>query len=96
MINDYAQYWLQFDLLAQAIAHALPDLNGYIGVDLMVEEGDSPTLTVLEINPRLTTSYVGLQQATGLNISAELLKLMQSSAPYTLPKITRNKVEITL
>jgi len=96
VVNDFAQYWTQFDELAQAIAHALPDLNGYIGIDLMVEEGDSPKLTVLEINPRLTTSYVGLYQATGLNIAAELLTLMQSNGPYKLPEIVRDKVEITL
>ncbi|MDZ4099021.1 MAG: ATP-grasp domain-containing protein, partial [Methylophilaceae bacterium] len=96
VINDFAQYWVQFDELAKAIAHVLPDLNGYVGIDLMVEEGDSPKLKVLEINPRLTTSYVGLHQATGLNIAAELLTLMQSNAPYKLAEITRNKVEITL
>lgn len=96
VINDFSQYWVQFDELAQAIADALPDLSAYVGVDLMVEEGDSPKLTVLEINPRLTTSFVGLHQATGLNIAAELLMLMQSDAPYKLPEIARNKVEITL
>ena len=96
VINDFSQYWVQFDELAQAIAHALPDLSAYVGVDLMVEEGDSPKLTVLEINPRLTTSFVGLHQATGLNIAATLLMLMQSDAPYKLPEIARNKVEITL
>lgn len=96
VLNDFSQYWKQFEALAQKIAHALPDLNGYVGVDLMVGEGDSPELTVLEINPRLTTSYVGLHEATGLNVASELLKLMQDNGPYTLPKIAKNKVEITL
>lgn len=95
-VNDFSQYWIKFEVLAQQIARALPDLNGYVGVDLMVEEGDSPNLTVLEINPRLTTSYVGLHEATGLNIASELLKLTKDNEPYRLPKIAKNKVEITL
>src|SRR5690606_25860362 len=61
-INGFAHYWALFDEMASAIAYALPDLNGYVGVDLMVGEGDFSKLTVLEINPRLTTSYVGLHQ----------------------------------
>jgi tyramine---L-glutamate ligase len=96
LINDFSQYWALFEALAQKIARASPDLNGYIGVDLMVGEGDFPELAVLEINPRLTTSYVGLHEATGLNIASELLKLVQVNSPYTLPKIAKNKIEITL
>lgn len=96
LVNDFSQYWALFEVLAQKIACALPDLNGYVGVDLMVEEGDYPKLTVVEINPRLTTSYAALPQATGLNIASELLKLMQDYGPYTLPKIAKNKIEITL
>lgn len=49
-----APHWQQ---LATAIARTLPGLWGYVGVDLI----DSPSgPCVLEINPRLTTSYAGL------------------------------------
>ena len=43
--------------LASRIVAAVPGLRGYVGVDVMWQ-GDS--LTVLEINPRLTSSYAGL------------------------------------
>lgn len=55
--------------LAQRIAAVMPGLRGYVGVDLIATE-DGPI--VLEINPRLTTSYCGLRQALNLN-PAELV-----------------------
>ena len=43
--------------LASRIAAAVPGLRGYVGVDVMWWE---ESLTVLEINPRLTLTYTGL------------------------------------
>ena len=50
--------------IATQIAAALPTLSGYVGVDF-IATGDGPV--VLEINPRLTTSYAGLRKALGIN-----------------------------
>jgi predicted ATP-grasp superfamily ATP-dependent carboligase len=58
--------------LAARIADALPGLWGYVGIDL-VDTADGPV--VLEINPRLTTSYVGLRDSIGLNPAALVLDL---------------------
>ncbi len=45
--------------LACAILAAIPGLKGYIGIDLLVDPlGQAPPV-VLEVNPRLTTSYLG-------------------------------------
>jgi predicted ATP-grasp superfamily ATP-dependent carboligase len=42
----------------------LPQPLGYLGVDLILgEDGNGAVDCVVEINPRLTTSYVGLQAA---------------------------------
>jgi predicted ATP-grasp superfamily ATP-dependent carboligase len=60
--------------LAQRIAAALPELWGYIGVDLIDGE-DGPI--VLEINPRLTTSYAGLGRSIGVNPAALVLALRE-------------------
>ena len=43
--------------LASRIVAAVPGLRGYVGVDVMWQE---ESLTVLEINPRLTLAYTGL------------------------------------
>ncbi len=54
----------QFERLAQQIAEAVPELWGYAGIDFIDDE-EGPA--VLEINPRLTTSYAGLNEALGVN-----------------------------
>jgi predicted ATP-grasp superfamily ATP-dependent carboligase len=51
-------------------------LWGYVGVDLVLT-GDGPV--VLEINPRLTTSYCALRPALGLNTAALVLDLLKGA-----------------
>ncbi|MGR8998407.1 MAG: ATP-grasp domain-containing protein [Gammaproteobacteria bacterium] len=56
------------------IAHVFPELWGYVGIDLI----ETPEqLLVLEINPRLTTSFAGIYAATGINVAATVLQLLQ-------------------
>jgi predicted ATP-grasp superfamily ATP-dependent carboligase len=57
--------------VARRIAAAVPGLWGYVGVDLVLTEAGEPV--VLEINPRLTTSYCGLRRALGINAAARVL-----------------------
>ena len=52
--------------LACSAVSLIPGLNGYIGVDLVLTE-DSARL--IEINPRLTTSYIALRQVTSVNLA---------------------------
>lgn len=65
----------RWQALASGVAKALPELWGYAGVDLIQGE-DGPV--ILEINPRLTTSYAGIRQATAVNPAAEVLDLLKS------------------
>lgn len=58
--------------LACRAAGAISGLTGYYGVDLVLgDEGD----WVIEVNPRLTTSYVGLRELARNNLMAVLLGL---------------------
>jgi predicted ATP-grasp superfamily ATP-dependent carboligase len=60
--------------LVDNIAHALPELWGYVGIDLI----ETPEhIFVLEINPRLTTSFVGINAALGINVAENVLQLLQ-------------------
>jgi predicted ATP-grasp superfamily ATP-dependent carboligase len=59
--------------IAAAVAAAIPGLWGYVGVDL-VDTAEGPV--VLEVNPRLTTSYAGLRQALGENPTALVMELL--------------------
>jgi len=62
----------RYAALADAIARALPGLWGYCGVDF-IETDTGPM--VLEVNPRLTTSYAGLRRAIGMNPAQLVLEL---------------------
>ncbi len=62
--------------LARRAAAAVPGLKGWFGVDLVLgDEGD----WVIEVNPRLTTSYVGLRALCRNNLMAVLLGLDNST-----------------
>lgn len=65
--------------LVDAIAQAIPGLWGYIGIDFIDTVEQGPLL--LEINPRLTTSYVGIRPATGINVAEQLLRLHCGEQP---------------
>jgi probable H4MPT-linked C1 transfer pathway protein len=55
------------------IACAMPGLWGYVGIDLI----ETATQTwVLEINPRLTTSFAGIYEALGINVVEAVLQLL--------------------
>lgn len=57
--------------LARQIARALPGLGGYVGVDLVWHPVHGPV--VIELNPRLTSAWPGLQQALGRPLAAQCL-----------------------
>ena len=75
----------EFERIANGVAKALPGLFGYAGIDVIVTE-QGPV--VLEVNPRLTTSYVGLGEALGCNVVALVLDL---AAGKPLPKLRPQK-----
>ena len=60
--------------LAAAALAAVPPARGFVGLDLIL--GHQPSQDcVIEINPRLTTSYVGLRKMSTGNVAARLLGL---------------------
>ncbi len=72
-------------LKAEAMAAAVhacslfSGLRGYVGVDLILTE-DKPV--IIEINPRITTSYIGLSQAANANMAALILSAcLEDSLP---------------
>ncbi len=60
--------------LSQTALQAMPLTKGYVGVDLIL--GSDPHGTedyVIEINPRLTTSYIGLRHVADKNLVEAML-----------------------
>ena len=84
---------IALDELASAIAKALPGLSGYVGVDYIeTEQG----IVLIEINPRLTSSYVGLSAALKENVAALCLQtFIQEQLPNEITR-TDKVVEVVI
>jgi tyramine---L-glutamate ligase len=61
-------------LASRALREMPPTVRGFVGLDLLL--GDRPSEDfVIEVNPRLTTSYVGLRRMIHGNLAARLFDL---------------------
>jgi predicted ATP-grasp superfamily ATP-dependent carboligase len=75
---------------------ALPGLRGYVGVDLVLAESE---IVVIEVNPRLTTSYLGVRSAfrgsdgKGANIAALAIAACAGKLPDA--PVIRQSVQFT-
>lgn len=65
----------RFAALAQAVQISIPGLWGCWGIDLVLPYDDDPVL--IEVNPRLTTAFVALHAATGVDLLGALLMLAE-------------------
>jgi predicted ATP-grasp superfamily ATP-dependent carboligase len=66
--------------LGQRAVESVPGLLGYVGVDLILgDAADGSEDVVIEINPRVTTSYIGLRQLTETNLAELWLRLWEGS-----------------
>jgi predicted ATP-grasp superfamily ATP-dependent carboligase len=74
-VNAYPDHDGAWRHLLKRVAQAMPDLWGYAGIDLIMTKAGP---LILEVNPRLTTSYVGIRAATGINPAERVLKLLQT------------------
>lgn len=80
-----------YKIIADNIARAMTDLWGYVGIDL-IETAEKTW--VLEINPRLTTSFTGIYAALGINIAKSVLELLDGDPTLTPTK--NQAITITL
>jgi predicted ATP-grasp superfamily ATP-dependent carboligase len=65
--------------LGRAAVRSVPGVCGYVGVDLVLgRRSDGREDYVIEINPRLTTSYIGLRRLTRNNLAAAMLDVVRS------------------
>ena len=90
IVNGMSEHWEAFEVIASRIAQALPDLAGYVGVDVIV---DGERVIVVEINPRLTTSYSVLAEATGVNPAALIINLLIQGS-FSWPKLKQKVIEV--
>lgn len=68
--------------LGEKVGAAFPGLHGIVGLDYIVTP-QGPV--VVEVNPRLTTSYAGLRRSLGVNPTAFVAELIRDGAIPDLP-----------
>lgn len=86
---NYTDNIEKYQPVLQQVAQAFTDLWGYVGIDLIETERE---ILVLEINPRLTSSFAGIAEALGINVMEQLFYLLQGTAK--LSKVMNKQVKI--
>jgi tyramine---L-glutamate ligase len=85
------------DLVGE-VCRTLPGLSGWVGFDLIVSS-QAPHVRIVEVNPRLTTSYVGYRRLTGANLAARMLgcfEARESSEWDCGPRAVNNAFRVAL
>jgi predicted ATP-grasp superfamily ATP-dependent carboligase len=61
--------------VAEAFRSALGPFRGWLGLDVVVSSSGlkEPCATIIEVNPRLCTSYVGYRKLTSVNLAEQML-----------------------
>lgn len=68
--------------IARRAVAALPAAVGYVGVDILLGQDDrGEDDYVIEVNPRLTTSYVGLRRLCRGNLALAMLQAADGQTP---------------
>ncbi len=71
--------------IAEKVVNCFDGLKGYVGVDFVLAKD---RVYVVEVNPRLTTSYVGLSRVANFNVAESPLNaILKGEFPVT-PKTT--------
>jgi predicted ATP-grasp superfamily ATP-dependent carboligase len=93
IVNGLGDDRSRYARMARAIAAALPGLWGLVGVDFIATERGP---LVLEINPRITTSYAGLRSSLGENPAELVLELIERRQITRSRRRTPAAVEVCL
>ncbi|MEE9412748.1 MAG: ATP-grasp domain-containing protein [Methylococcales bacterium] len=70
-VGEQTRHWKLYQSFVKRIAKCFPGLKGYVGIDI-IETNEGPV--IVEINPRLTTSYAGIHKALGINPARIILQ----------------------
>lgn len=74
--------------LAERVCRTVPGLTGYVGCDIVLPDQSPGTPVLIEINPRLTSSYLGYRRLTDDNIAARLLNPSASALRWKSEAVT--------
>jgi predicted ATP-grasp superfamily ATP-dependent carboligase len=82
--------------LGRRAVNTIPGLRGFVGVDLVLgEKEDGSEDWVIEINPRLTTSYIGLRALCRDNLAGAMLAVLEGG-PLPLLNWRPDRIRFTV
>jgi hypothetical protein len=73
--------------IAEKVCDIFEGLRGYVGVDLVLAKDK---VFVVDVNPRLTTSYVGLSRVANFNVAQAIINAIMKSDFPVKPETTGN------
>jgi hypothetical protein len=73
----------EIDRLVRRVCGLIDGLRGYVGFDLIIPDNADEPVLLVEINPRLTTSYVGYRRLTADNLAARAIRTGEPGASAT-------------
>jgi len=81
------EHWLKQETfkIAEKVTESFSDLKGYVGVDFVLTEHKP---FVVDVNPRLTTSYIGLRKVAQFNVAEAIVNAVLKD---TLPTNFENE-----
>lgn len=66
--------------IAKNVVETINGLKGYLGVDLILDNNTNE-VHILEVNPRLTTSYVALRNILNFNLGEAIMEAVEGKLP---------------
>ena len=91
-VNIIMKNRVVYQQLINQVAEAIPGLWGYVGIDIIQPEHGQAL--IVEINPRLTTSYVGIHQALGINVAETVIKMTDKDPEFSV--VQNNQITISI
>lgn len=74
MLPFESEYKKEAFEVAKKACEAIEGMNGFVGVDLLINENDIYPVYLLEVNSRFTTPYVGLKKIANFNIAKTIIE----------------------
>ena len=93
VVNGLRNRAYDFDMMAGTIGQAIPGLAGYVGVDCVMRDDG---VCLIEVNPRLTTSYVGLSRSLDVNPAACVISLLTQGVTPRIDIESAVEIEVEL
>ncbi len=91
-VNITTKNRVAYQYLINQVAKAIPGLWGYVGIDIIQPENGQAL--IVEINPRLTTSYAGIGQALGVNLAEAIIKMIDKDPELSF--VQNNQITISI